>query len=40
MPGDKVKILVAVADVDSVVKNGSAIDEHAHTILPLSIRLP
>ena len=29
MPGDKVKILVAVADVDSVVKSGSAIDEHA-----------
>jgi VacB/RNase II family 3'-5' exoribonuclease len=29
MPGDKVKIFVAVADVDSVVKNGSAIDEHA-----------
>ncbi|MGB7735039.1 MAG: RNB domain-containing ribonuclease, partial [Thermoguttaceae bacterium] len=29
MPGDKVKILVAVADVDSVVKNSSAIDEHA-----------
>jgi VacB/RNase II family 3'-5' exoribonuclease len=30
MSGDKVKILVAVADVDSVVRNGSAIDEHAH----------
>jgi len=30
LPGDKVKILVAVADVDSLVKNGSAIDEHAH----------
>ena len=29
MPGDKVKIRVAVADVDSLVKNGSAIDEHA-----------
>jgi VacB/RNase II family 3'-5' exoribonuclease len=29
MPGDQVKILVAVADVDSVVKSGSAIDEHA-----------
>lgn len=29
MPGDKVKILVAVADVDSVVTKGSAIDEHA-----------
>jgi VacB/RNase II family 3'-5' exoribonuclease len=29
MPGDRVKILVAVADVDSLVKNGSAIDEHA-----------
>ena len=29
MPGDKVKILVAVADVDSLVKNGSAINEHA-----------
>ena len=29
LPGDKIKILVAVADVDSLVKNGSAIDEHA-----------
>jgi VacB/RNase II family 3'-5' exoribonuclease len=29
MRGDKVKILVAVADVDSIVKNGSAIDDHA-----------
>ncbi len=29
MPGDKVKILVAVADVDTRVKNGGAIDEHA-----------
>src|SRR5512137_723797 len=29
MPGDKVKILVAVADVDKLVKNGGAIDEHA-----------
>ena len=29
MPGDKIKILVAIADVDSFVKNGSAIDEHA-----------
>ena len=29
MPGDKVKVFVAVADVDSVVKSGSAIDEHA-----------
>src|SRR5450759_3715712 len=29
MPGDKVKILVAVADVDSLVNNGSAINEHA-----------
>ncbi|HEY5270177.1 MAG TPA: RNB domain-containing ribonuclease [Anaerolineales bacterium] len=29
MPGDKVKILVAVADVDALVKNGSAIDGHA-----------
>jgi ribonuclease R len=29
LPGDKVKILVAVADVDSLVKNGSAIDTHA-----------
>jgi len=27
--GGDVKILVAVADVDSIVKNGSAIDEHA-----------
>ena len=29
MPAGKVKILVAIADVDAVVKNGSAIDEHA-----------
>ncbi len=29
MPGNNVKILVAVADVDSLVKNGSSIDEHA-----------
>ena len=29
MPGDRIKILVAIADVDSLVKNGSAIDEHA-----------
>ena len=29
MPGDAVKILVAVADVDSMVRNGSAIDGHA-----------
>ena len=29
IPGDKVKILVAVADVDALVKNRSAIDEHA-----------
>ena len=29
MPGDRIKILVAIADVDSLVKNGSAIDAHA-----------
>ena len=29
MPGDQTKILVAVADVDSIVRNGSAIDDHA-----------
>ncbi len=29
MPDGKVKILVAVADVDSLVKDGSALDEHA-----------
>jgi len=29
LPTGKVKILVAIADVDSSVKNGSAIDEHA-----------
>jgi VacB/RNase II family 3'-5' exoribonuclease len=29
MPGGKVKILVAVADVDELVHTGSAIDEHA-----------
>jgi len=30
LPGDKVKLLVAVADVAALIKNGSAIDEHAH----------
>jgi exoribonuclease-2 len=29
MPADKVRILVAIADVAAVVRNGSAIDEHA-----------
>jgi exoribonuclease-2 len=29
LPDGKIKILVAVADVDSLVKDGSAIDEHA-----------
>ena len=29
MPGDRVKIRVAIADVDSLIKKGSAIDEHA-----------
>jgi len=29
MPGGEVKILVAVADVDSIIKSGSAIDDHA-----------
>jgi ribonuclease R len=29
MPGGKIKVLVAVADVDSLVKNGSPLDEHA-----------
>ncbi len=29
LPGDEIKILVAVADVDSIVKKGSAIDDHA-----------
>jgi len=29
LPGDNVKIRVAVADVDALVKDGSAIDEHA-----------
>ncbi|HEY3311353.1 MAG TPA: RNB domain-containing ribonuclease [Anaerolineales bacterium] len=29
MPAGKVKVLVAIADVDSSVKNGSAIDAHA-----------
>jgi exoribonuclease-2 len=29
MPGDKTKVLVAVADVDALVKDGSAIDAHA-----------
>jgi VacB/RNase II family 3'-5' exoribonuclease len=29
MPTNQVKILVAIADVDAVIKNGSAIDQHA-----------
>src|SRR5512135_1940073 len=29
MPEDRIKVLVAVADVDVLVNNGSAIDEHA-----------
>jgi exoribonuclease-2 len=29
LPAGRMKILVAIADVDSAVKNGSAIDEHA-----------
>ena len=29
LPGDRVKLLVAIADVDALVKNGSAVDEHA-----------
>ena len=29
LPGDQVEVLVAIADVDSAVKKGSAIDEHA-----------
>ncbi len=29
LPGDSVRILVAVADVDSLVRDGSAINEHA-----------
>jgi VacB/RNase II family 3'-5' exoribonuclease len=29
LPGGKIKLQVAVADVDGLVKNGSAIDEHA-----------
>ncbi len=29
LPGEQIKIYVAVADVDSLVKDGSAIDEHA-----------
>ena len=29
LPGDKIKVLVAVADVDALVEDGSAIDAHA-----------
>ena len=29
LPGGKIKLMVAVADVDALVKNGSALDEHA-----------
>src|ERR1700723_3168222 len=31
LPGGKFKLLVGIADVDSVVKVGSAVDEHART---------
>ena len=31
LPGEAVKVLVAIADVDALVKNGSAIDAHART---------
>jgi ribonuclease R len=31
MSSDQVKILVAIADVDSSIQKGSAIDQHAHT---------
>jgi ribonuclease R len=31
LPGGRVKVLVAVADVDALVKKGSAIDAHART---------
>lgn len=30
LPGDTIKIRVAVADVDALVRKGSAIDDHAH----------
>ena len=29
MPGDKIKVLVAIADVDSSIPNGTALDQHA-----------
>jgi len=29
MPGDKIKVLVAIADVDSSIPDGTALDEHA-----------
>ena len=29
MSGDRIKVFVAVADVDSLIENGSALDEHA-----------
>lgn len=31
IPGDRFKILVAIADVDSSIRDGSAIDQHART---------
>ncbi len=44
LPGDKAKILVAVADVDALVKNGSAINEHARhnttSVYPAGIIFP
>ncbi|WP_343406130.1 RNB domain-containing ribonuclease [Candidatus Amarolinea dominans] len=40
LPGGNVKIRVAVADVDALVKDGSAIDEHARTTRPRFIRRP
>ena len=29
MPGDKIKVLVAIADVDSSIPDGTALDQHA-----------
>jgi len=31
LAGDAIRVLVAIADVDALVKNGSAIDDHART---------
>jgi exoribonuclease R len=40
VPPDKVRVFVAIADVDASIKKGSAIDDHAHHNPPRSTPLP